>query len=92
MRFRFGFFDETVPRDKIAGIERYEPRWYHSIGWRWVPGHVLLLGSHAGVVSFRLTRTREVRLIPFFPRAWPVRQMSVSVEDADGLLAAVGGG
>jgi hypothetical protein len=91
VRFRFGFFDETVPGAEIAGVERYEPRWYHGIGWRWVPGHVLLLGSHAGVVSFRLTRSRRVRLLPVLPRVWPARRLSVSLEDPDAVLSAFRG-
>jgi len=89
VRFRFGFFDETVSRDEIADVGRREPAWYHGWGLRWTPGHVLLLGSRRGVVSFRLSRSRRMRLLPLLPRAWPARRISVAVQDPERLIASM---
>jgi hypothetical protein len=92
VRVRYGFFDETIARDDIAAVQRYEPRWWHGLGWRYWPRHVLLLGAQTGCVSIALVRSRRVALFPFLPRFVPVTRITVSVEDPDGLMRALGGG
>jgi hypothetical protein len=90
VRFRFGFFDETIRRDDIAAGERYNARWWHGLGWRYWPRHVLLLGAYGEAISVRLARTRRVVLLPFLPRFVPVTRITASVEDPDAVLRALG--
>ena len=89
VRFRFGFFDESIPREDIVAIEPYHPRWFAGVGWRYWPRHVLLLGSHEGVLSFTLARPRNIALFPFLPRFVPVTKISVSVIDPAALQASL---
>ena len=89
VRFRFGFFDESVLRQNIVAVEPYQPRWFAGIGWRYWPRHVLLLGSHEGVLSFTLARPQAIALFPFLPRFVPVTRISVSVLDAAALKASL---
>jgi hypothetical protein len=86
---RFGFWYETIPRSEIDRVEPHRPQWYASFGWRWWPGHVLLLGSHRGVVTFILRRSRRVQLVPLLPRIVPVTRISISMRDPDAVLAAL---
>jgi hypothetical protein len=90
VRVRYGFFDETFTRDAVASIDGYKPRWWHGLGWRYWPRHVLLLGAHDGCVSMRLAHARRVALFPFLPRFVPVTRVTVSVQDPDALMRALG--
>jgi hypothetical protein len=89
VRIRFGFFDERVPREDIASFAEYDPPWWTGWGLRWIPGHVLALGAHGGVVSFQFVRSRRMRLLPLLPPFMVARRVSVSMEDPRALIDAL---
>jgi hypothetical protein len=85
LHLRFGFaFDRTIPRDEIASACRWQPAWWHGIGWRSnLRGRIGLLGSHDGVVEIRLKhRTRNWGV-------FPCDRVAVSLQDPEGFLKAL---
>lgn len=79
-------FHAVVPRSAIATVSRYEGRVlsWGVHGWR---GRWLVNGSSEGVVILGIEPRQPARVL-----GWPVRlrELAVSVEDPDGLVAALG--
>ena len=85
VHFRFGFlFDRTILRSEIATAYRWQPAWWHGIGWRSnLTGRIGLLGSHQGVVEIRLkNRTRSWGV-------FPCDRIAISLQDPEGFLEAL---
>jgi hypothetical protein len=81
----FGFlFERTFSRDEISSASRWQPAWWHGIGYRSnLRGRIGLLGSHQGVVEIRLKKST---------RSWgvfPCNRVAISLQDPDGFLAAL---
>jgi len=87
LHIRFGWlFDELIPLEDVAAIER--ARWpiLGGLGWRTnFAGAVALVGSYRNVVRIRLHARRKTRMI--VPLS--VKDLYVSVEDPDALIEQV---
>lgn len=82
--FRFGSFEERIPRDMIVSAERARwPAWA-GIGWRIGPSRTLgLIGALDGTVRVSLN-TRVKSRIMVFPVSF--ESVVVSLEDPDGFV------
>jgi hypothetical protein len=90
VRTRMGLlFDEKLPLAEVKAVTRKRWPWIMGVGWRTdLFGHVGLIGAYGEVVEIAFKRKLRVRLWPF-PFRLPCDRLSVRVEDADGLVAAL---
>ena len=82
----FGFlFERTFAHEEIQSAARWQPAWWHGIGYRSnLTGRISLLGSHQGVVVIRLKkRTRSWGI-------FPCREIAISLQDPEGFLDTLG--
>lgn len=64
VRFKFGFFDTTVPYAEISSVHRGKWALLYGIGWRLGPkGGLGLIGSTRGIVDVRFGAPRRLRLL-----------------------------
>jgi hypothetical protein len=83
---RFGYYRVALPRAQIASAERAELKWYWGLGLRARGGTLALLGAHRGVVRIVLTEPYRTTLLKI---PLKVTNLYISVEDPDGLIAAL---
>jgi hypothetical protein len=85
IHIHFGFlFERTFRKEDISSACRWQPAWWHGIGYRGnLTGRISLLGSHQGVVEIRLKkRTRSWGI-------FPCQRIAVSLQDPEGFLKAL---
>jgi hypothetical protein len=89
VRCRFGLlFDETIPREQIAGTGETSWPLMGGVGWRIARhGTVGLIGARKGLVELRLVEPRRVRVAGIPVRC---RRIIVSVCDPLSFLADLG--
>jgi hypothetical protein len=86
IHIHFGFlFERTFSHEEIESASRWQPAWWHGIGYRSnLAGRISLLGSHQGVVEVRLKKRS---------RSWgvfPLKRIAISLQDPQGFLDELG--
>ena len=90
VRLRFGAgFDHTIARSNVVSARHGSWSLINGLGVRAGGTIVGLIGSTAGVVELELRGSVAMRFVGW---PWVVRRVAVSVEDADGLIAALAAG
>ena len=85
---RFGFNRIALPHEHIAAAEVGKWPWYGGIGWRTNFKDTLgLIGTRDGVVLITLAAPVRTRLLKI---PITVTKLYVSVEDPQGVIAALG--
>lgn len=80
-------FHAVIPRSSVAGIARRDARLIaRGVHFR-SGGRYLVNGSGEGLVTITVAPPLPARMLGF---GVTVRELTVSVDDADGLLAALG--
>jgi hypothetical protein len=92
MRFKFGFFDLTVPRSELEKVESYAwPWWAVALGIRVnLRGGFGLIGAWTGVVKVTFKTPQKVRIGLGFPIS--CRTLLVSMEEPEPFRAALATG
>lgn len=83
---RFGYYRVALPRTQIASAAPAELPWHWGLGLRAKRGKLALLGAHHGVVLITLHEPYRTTLLKI---PLKVTELYVSVEDPDGLIAAL---
>jgi len=85
---KFGWlFDKRIPFDEIESVQPGRWPWWGGLGWRSnLVGRVGLVASYRGIIDIKLRRRRWVGLV-VVPLPW--NQLTVSLEDPEGFVAAV---
>jgi hypothetical protein len=87
LHVRFGYlFDERIPLDAIASVDRSRWPLLGGLGWRSnLVDTVALVGSYDDVVRLRLSRPMPVRLLVRIP----CDTLYLSVENPDAFVAEI---
>ena len=87
---RFGFYRIALPHEQIAAAEVGTWPWYGGIGWRTnFKGTLGLIGARDGVVLITLAAPVRTHLLKI---PITVTKLYVSVENSQGVIAALGPG
>lgn len=85
---RLGWNKIEIPRENIEWAHRDEWPWWRGVGWHLTSGGGLgVVGAHAPIVRIHLRRPQRT-LLSILPAR--VRDLYVSVEDPEALIAALG--
>jgi hypothetical protein len=87
VRIKYGFFDVRIGFDEVESVERGRWPWWGGLGWRSnLVGRIGLVASYSGIVDIELRTRRWVWLVMV---PLPCKRVTLSLEDAEGFLAAV---